>query len=241
MPRHRRKLALLAATASASALCLLASGCASKRSTRGGEARCKTVKQGQPYAEVKAAFGRVEDERRGSDLLHVYTWRFGKARCEVRFSGVAVSRDAQWLTGPRRPGPRRHHASVDCAALVTRQQACLDALVRDGVNRATAGLARRIDQTPAGSREAKRQALRRTQKQLGAFMRKELVAYDEARCQRETRHASPARAGVTSLPHAKRVRDVRHVLLEDHGRHEGRTPSVGCRSCRSSGGCPQEG
>jgi hypothetical protein len=112
------------------AAALIFGACGKKDSPASGKAKCNKVKQGQSYDQVKKIFGRTEDSRRGSYLLHVHTWKFGKARCEVPFSGKAVSSAAKWHTKPAAAPPKSPPIKVDCEALNSRQEKCIDALVK---------------------------------------------------------------------------------------------------------------
>lgn len=143
---------------------------------------------GQRYDAVKKIFGRGEDSRRGSQLLHVHTWKFGMARCEVRFSGVAVTGKARWLTGSGRVAPKPRPRGVDCEVLVKRQEKCVGELAQRGVAETMKSIRERIKKLPPAVQQKRLAAAEQTEKQLRKIMRQQLVGSSAlATCKRSNK------------------------------------------------------
>jgi len=160
-------------------------GCGWKSKRAGGEARCKKVKQGLRYNAVKKIFGRTEDSRRGSQLLHVHTWKLGKGRCEVWFSGVAVSRDALWRAGSGGVARTQQPGRLDCGVLISRQKTCVDALAEHGAAETVKSIRERLKTLPPAVQKQRLAAVEQTRKQIGQLMRQQLTGPSaQAMCER---------------------------------------------------------
>ncbi len=173
-------------------------GC-NKLAKGSGKAKCAQVKKGQRYSAVKKIFGRTENGRRGSNLAHVRIWKFSDGRCVVPFSGIGVRREPRWISGsspaPKKPGPGR----LDCEALVKKQKACVDALVKQGSARSLKNVRARIAKLPESVRLRRIAAVEQTRAQLARIMRQQFVGPNVlTTCKRSRGWASKSRDAARS-------------------------------------------